>query len=472
MTIRRSAIGFLWLFALAGCEFEHPLSPTAPSQVRGGGGNTAGIATVSARTVSFPDTIIGSTRTQSFEIVIDTLWSDDDLRIDTTTGHVDTAFDVEHTCDTDDRWETPTPKRCVVRVTAFRPALNTPPSTVITRKVIVSRYEDDQLWNSGEITISGRAIAAAPFSFASDPLDFGGVESGESKTLSIRVTADQGDTAVVLQLVQLGERFSISENGCLAGMSRGESCVIELLYEPEKIGVSDQAELRLFYPGGPINTVRLSGVSLGGQKITFDDLPDRLLDSRPLTLSATASSGLPVTFTSRTPVVCTVSGVLLSMLSAGTCIIAADQAGNGVYVRAETVAQYFKIDKHSQEIEFDPPEDRPWSENQFEIIATADSGLPVTLKSSTLMVCSVVGRTVLLHGIGTCRIVATQAGNHFFDAKTEVIAFQVTNPDEPKPVEPEPGEPKPVEPEPGEPEPESGTTGVKGAKKKKEGKGM
>ena len=74
MTIRRSAIGFLWLFALAGCEFEHPLSPTAPSQVRGGGGNTAGIATVSARTVSFPDTIIGSTRTQSFEIVIDTLW--------------------------------------------------------------------------------------------------------------------------------------------------------------------------------------------------------------------------------------------------------------------------------------------------------------------------------------------------------------------------------------------------------------
>ena len=150
------------------------------------------------------------------------------------------------------------------------------------------------------------------------------------------------------------------------------------------------------------------------------------------------------------------------MLSAGTCIIAADQAGNGVYVRAETVAQYFKIDKHSQEIEFDPPEDRPWSENQFEIIATADSGLPVTLKSSTLMVCSVVGRTVLLHGIGTCRIVATQAGNHFFDAKTEVIAFQVTNPDEPKPVEPEPGEP----------EPESGTTGVKGAKKKKEGKGM
>ena len=461
MTIRRNAIGFLWLFALAGCEFEHPLSPVAPTPVRGGG-TASGPAAVSARTFVYPDTIIGSTRSQSFEVIIDTLWSYDELTVDTTADGVGNAFDVEHTCDLADRWATPTPKRCVVTVAAFRPALNTPPGTTITKKIIVIRYDDYQLWSSGEITISGRAIAAAPFSFVSAPLEFGGVENGSSKTLSIRVTADQGDTAVVLQLVQPGERFSISENGCLAGMSRGQSCVIELLYEPEGVGVSDQAELELFYPGGPINTVRLTGLSLGGQEITFDDLPDRLLDSRPLTLSATASSGLPVTFTSRTPVVCTVSGVLLSMLSAGTCIIAADQAGNGVYVRAETVAQYFKIDKHSQEIEFDPPEDRPWSENQFEIIATADSGLPVTLKSSTLMVCSVVGRTVLLHGIGTCRIVATQAGNHFFDAKTEVIAFQVTNPDEPKPVEPEPGEP----------EPESGTTGVKGAKKKKEGKGM
>jgi hypothetical protein len=462
MKIRRHAIGFLLLFALAGCEFDHPLTPAAPSPVGGNSGNTTGgTATVSARTVVYPDTIIGSTRLQSFDVVVDTLWSDDDLRIDTKTDQVENAFDVTHTCDIDDRWDTPTPKRCVVTVTAFHPAPNTPPGTVITRKVVVSRYEDDELWNSGEITISGRAIAAAPFSFAAAPLDFGGVANGGSKTLSIRVTADQGDTAVVLQLVQNGEKFSIAENGCLAGMSRGQSCVIDLLYEPEGLGVTDQAELRLFYPGGPINTVRLTGVSLGEQDITFAELPDLFINSRPVTLFATANSGLPVTFSSRTPAVCTVSGVLLSMVSGGTCTIAADQAGNGVYAAAETVTQDFEINKYSQRIDFDPPEDRPLSEDLFDLEVTADSGLPVTLRSETPQVCTVVGKTVNLGSIGECRIIATQSGNATFEAETEVIAFQVTKPGEP---EPDPDEPDPDAPE-------SDDTRVKGASKKKK-KGM
>jgi hypothetical protein len=466
MKIRRNASGFLLLFALAGCEFDHPVSPTAPTSIKGSGGNTGGTtATVSARTVVYPDTIIGATRLQSFDIIIDTLWSDDDLRIDTKTDQVENAFDVTHTCDIDDRWETDTPKRCVVTVAAFHPAPNTPPGTVITRKVIVSRYEDDELWNSGEITISGRAIAASPFSFAAAPLEFGGVASGDSKTLSIRVTADQGDTAVVLELVQSGERFSISDNGCLAGMSRGQSCEIVLLYEPEGLGVADRAELRLFYPGGPINTVFLTGVSLGDQDITFGELPDLFIHSRPVTLMATSNAGLPVVFTSRTPITCTVSGVLLSMVSAGTCTIAADQPGNGVYAAAETVLQDFEINKHSQSIDFDPPEDRPLSEDLFDLEVTADSGLPVTLRSETPQVCTVVGKTVNLGSIGTCRIIATQAGNATFEEETEVIAFQVTKPGEP---EPDPD----MDPDPApDQDPESGDTRVKKTTKKKK-KGM
>jgi hypothetical protein len=464
MQIRRNASGFLLLFTLAGCEFDHPVSPMAPTPIGGGGGNTTGTtATVSARTVVYPDTIIGATRTQSFSIIVDTLWSDDDLRIDTKTDQVESAFDVSHTCDIDDRYDTPTPKRCIVTVEAFHPAPNTPPGTVITRKVIVSRYEDDELWNSGEITISGRAIAAAPFSFATAPLDFGGIPSGDSKTLSIRVTADQGDTAVVLELVQSGERFSISDNGCLAGMSRGQSCEIALLYEPEGLGVADSAELRLFYPGGPINTVRLTGVSLGDQEITFAELEDLLINSRPVRLTATANSGLPVTFTSRTPIVCTVSGVLLQMVSAGTCTIAADQAGNGVYAAAETVIQDFEINKLPQSINFDPPEDRQLSEELFDLEVTADSGLPVTLTSSTPAVCTVTGRTISTGSMGLCRIVATQAGNANFEAETEIIMFQVTSP-----VEPEPDPDPDVDPSP-DPDPESGDTRVKGAKKKKKG---
>ncbi|WP_143198663.1 Ig-like domain repeat protein [Bradyrhizobium sp. AS23.2] len=55
---------------------------------------------------------------------------------------------------------------------------------------------------------------------------------------------------------------------------------------------------------------------------------------------ATASSGLAVAYSSLTTGVCTVSGSTVTMISAGTCTLAADQAGNGTtYAAASQVTQ-------------------------------------------------------------------------------------------------------------------------------------
>ena len=54
---------------------------------------------------------------------------------------------------------------------------------------------------------------------------------------------------------------------------------------------------------------------------------------------ATASSGLTVTYSSLATSVCTVSGTTVTMVAAGTCTIAADQAGNGTYAAAAQVTQ-------------------------------------------------------------------------------------------------------------------------------------
>ena len=55
-------------------------------------------------------------------------------------------------------------------------------------------------------------------------------------------------------------------------------------------------------------------------------------------LHATASSGLPVSFASATTSVCTVSGSNVSMLTPGTCVIHATQAGNTAYAAAPLVS--------------------------------------------------------------------------------------------------------------------------------------
>ena len=79
------------------------------------------------------------------------------------------------------------------------------------------------------------------------------------------------------------------------------------------------------------------------QTITFNNPGAQNFGTSP-TLSATASSGLPVTFTSTTAGVCTVTGAgALTFVAAGTCTIHADQAGNASTSAATTVPQTFAV---------------------------------------------------------------------------------------------------------------------------------
>ncbi|RYF90650.1 MAG: tandem-95 repeat protein, partial [Caulobacteraceae bacterium] len=96
--------------------------------------------------------------------------------------------------------------------------------------------------------------------------------------------------------------------------------------------------------GGTSNvaTVTLT-VSQGGQTITFGALSDASLSASPLTLSATASSGLAVTFVSETTAICTVSGASLTLLQTGTCTIRAEQAGDASYAAATPVSRSFAV---------------------------------------------------------------------------------------------------------------------------------
>ena len=58
-----------------------------------------------------------------------------------------------------------------------------------------------------------------------------------------------------------------------------------------------------------------------------------------ITASAIATSGLAVSFSSTTPTICTVSGNTVTGVAPGTCIVAADQAGNASYSAAPQITQ-------------------------------------------------------------------------------------------------------------------------------------
>jgi hypothetical protein len=79
------------------------------------------------------------------------------------------------------------------------------------------------------------------------------------------------------------------------------------------------------------------------QTITFATLSNKVFGTAPFTVSATATSGLPVSFNSQTTPVCTVSVATVTLVSGGTCTIQATQAGNSSYAAATPVNQSFQV---------------------------------------------------------------------------------------------------------------------------------
>ena len=168
-------------------------------------------------------------------------------------------------------------------------------------------------------------------------------------------------------------------------------------------------------------------VSAATQTITFGPLSNVGVTASSFGITATASSGLTVTFASTTLGVCTVSGSTVSIVAQGTCSITASQAGNANFATATPVTQSFSVVATGQTITFNPLSNMAFGAAPFTLNASTTSNLTVTFASTTPDVCTVAGSTVTLRGAGTCSITASQAGGSGFAAATPVTqTFSVT----------------------------------------------
>lgn len=163
---------------------------------------------------------------------------------------------------------------------------------------------------------------------------------------------------------------------------------------------------------------------LGAQAIVFND-PGAQTYAAGGTFSLTAtggSSGNPVVFASTTEAVCTVSGRIVTMQSAGSCILTANQAGNLFYAAAPVVTRTVTIARASQTIAFTSPGNQTYAPGgTFNLAATGGaSGNPVVFASITPSVCTVAGSVASIVAAGTCTISALQGGNANYLAASPV----------------------------------------------------
>jgi len=200
--------------------------------------------------------------------------------------------------------------------------------------------------------------------------------------------------------------------GCGGGFDYGECSVPAGLSGVSTIAAADYQSLAV--------------VALPDQTISFGPLAGKTYGDPDFPLLATASSGLPVSFSSSGN--CSVVfAETVHINRPGSCTVVASQLGNANYNPAADVSRTFAIAKAGQAIAFGPLANKTYGSPDFVIHALASSGLPVSFTASGD--CTVSGTVVHLSGVGSCTITASQPGNATFNpAPPFSRSFSITRP--------------------------------------------
>ncbi len=190
-------------------------------------------------------------------------------------------------------------------------------------------------------------------------------------------------------------------------------------------------------------------VGQGSQTISFTSTAPAAatVGGTAYTVAATATSGLPVSFSiaAGSSSVCAIAGSTVTFQGAGNCVVNANQAGNANYAAAPQVQQTFAVGQGSQTISFTStaPAAATVGGASYTVTATATSGLPVSfsIAAGSSSICAVAGSTVTFQGAGNCVVNANQVGNANYAAAPQVqqtfavgqgsqtISFSSTAPD-------------------------------------------
>ncbi len=156
------------------------------------------------------------------------------------------------------------------------------------------------------------------------------------------------------------------------------------------------------------------------QVITFNALAPKIIGDADFDPSATASSNLPVVYTSSDSTVAAIVSGKVHIIGAGTTTITASQAGNADYSKADDVSQLLTVNKKEQSISFAAIAEKTTRDSDFDLVAVASSGLAISYTSSNESVATIMNGKVHLVGGGTTVITASQEGNESYNAATSV----------------------------------------------------
>ena len=276
---------------------------------------------------------------------------------------------------------------------------------------------------AGSTTLQNFALVAS--ASASTSLAVASVSSTYGGTANLSATLTSGGNGVSGKSIS----FTLNGNAVNSATTDGSGVAMLTNVSLSGIGAGTYASGVGASFAGDSSYASSSGtnsltIAKASQTISFGPLSGKTYGDPPFGVSASASSGLTVSFGASGN--CTVSSTTVTITGAGSCTITASQPGDSNYQPATNVPQTFAIAKANQTITFGPLADKTTSDPPFPVNATASSGLAVSFAASGQ--CTVSGNTVTITAAGSCTITASQSGNTNYNAATSVQqSFNITS---------------------------------------------
>jgi hypothetical protein len=268
--------------------------------------------------------------------------------------------------------------------------------------------------------ISSPIVAAS----SGEPVIINGTDFDQAKTNQVEIT-----TSSAVLPARLG----------VAAITTAVKTVPAIVISPTKLSF---VVPKITLPTGSTQlaaTVRvLSTSGVRSEPVSFNYVPKKLaqtiavsgLPSSPNLVVGTAVNGSlgalgAVPSATGTTNICSAAigdnGALsITPIAKGKCVVTIQAPATPGYAAASAKVLNFTVLGVSQTLTFADPADRVWDDESFAVPATAGSNLPVSVTSTTPLICSVVDLAVTMLKSGVCTLKATQAGSAGFEAAAPV----------------------------------------------------
>ncbi|MCX6878404.1 MAG: DUF6288 domain-containing protein [Verrucomicrobia bacterium] len=159
----------------------------------------------------------------------------------------------------------------------------------------------------------------------------------QSKTYGQTLTFGSGGSQFTSSELQNGEMIGSVTLACDGGGAAAVVASYPITPDAATGGTFAAGNYTISYLPGTLT------VNPADQTITFETLAAMTCGEAPFDLTATASSGLPVSYVSSDPTVASVAGNTVTLLKAGSITITASQPGDGNYTAATPVGQSLTV---------------------------------------------------------------------------------------------------------------------------------